>query len=88
MNKRAEKKYTTWLWNEISEWQRIYHFSFFDWTINSAQGETHRHQVPSCSSTHALLVLYKNKNNNNIIIIKIVGYTINKTKTDKNTALL
>ena len=84
-NKTTEQKYTTCLWNEISEWQRMYHFRF-EWSSNSAHGETHRHQVSTCSSTHALLVLHKNKNKNNIIIIiiiKIVGHTINKTKTDK-----
>jgi hypothetical protein len=83
-NKTTEQKYTTCLRNETSEWQGMYHF-LFEWTSNSAQGETHRHQVSTCSSTHALLLLHRNKNKNDIIIIiiKIVGYTINKTKTDK-----
>jgi hypothetical protein len=60
----------------------FYHFPF-EWTNNSAQCETHRHQISNRSSTHALQVLHKSKN-----IIKTVAYTINKTKTDKTLFLL
>lgn len=60
----------------------FHHFPV-EWTNNSAQSETHRQQISNRPSSHALLLLHKNKN-----IIKTVGYTSNKTKTDKTLFLL
>ena len=77
MRFRSDKIFTTFVYIFFSFFFRL------ELSISAQRWETHRHEVTSCSLSHARLVLYKNKNNNMIIIIKIVGYTINKTKTDK-----